>query len=264
MTDNNSHHEEEHEDSKPHAMIGEDGELWFRDTNNEWHRHERVSTGDPEKDRLLEMSMSEVDEILEDPKNPLYEKAKEVSSETARRIAASMRPWGLVHPEVTKQFFGFISDHTAANWFIRLSEESRRGFARGFEMTLPLQLARGWDFSSYRSDDASESELSEDESIASSEVDAIDGDGEVSGVEPVAMPANDAPTIVQVEWAEASARRFDAMVAILDQTRVDNNRSADIANDLSAEANKIAKTARLISWLALGVSALAACAAIFG
>ena len=257
MSTENSHEEDTNE-PEPHGMIGKDGELWFRDVDGGWHKHERVSTGDPEKDRILEKPIPEVEEILADPEHPLHDKAAEVSTELAQRIAASIRPWGLVHPETRKQFFGVLSASTTAEWFLRLTEESRRGFAQGFEMMLPVYLARGWDFSSSREDPHSEVESVKDDFTESDEDDSVGVEEALGGVEPFVAPAPDAPTVVQVEWAEASARRFDAMIGTLEQTRIDNNRSADEANDLAADANKIARTGRLIAWIALGVSVVAA------
>lgn len=65
----------------------------FRGADGEWHdlEVERRQTGDPELDALWDMSISDLDEILDDESHPLHEKSKQVSAEAMKPLVNMAR-----------------------------------------------------------------------------------------------------------------------------------------------------------------------------
>ncbi|MER7420986.1 hypothetical protein ABT346_30110 [Micromonospora peucetia] len=67
----------------------EPGSIQYRGADGEWHEIavEPKRTGDPELDAIWEMSIDELEKLLEDESHPLHKKAKQVSAEIMKPIA---------------------------------------------------------------------------------------------------------------------------------------------------------------------------------
>ncbi|PSK67620.1 hypothetical protein B0E53_00430 [Micromonospora sp. MH33] len=67
----------------------EPGSIQYRGADGEWHEItvEPKRTGDPELDAIWEMSLEELEKLVEDESHPLHEKAKQVSAEIMKPIA---------------------------------------------------------------------------------------------------------------------------------------------------------------------------------
>ena len=95
MDDDNSPRGANHEPA-PHAMIDDDGQLWFRDEHGQWRKDEWESTGDPELDAIWAMPASEVERIANDEADPLHDKAKQVQYEAAEPMRKLLE--SVAHP----------------------------------------------------------------------------------------------------------------------------------------------------------------------
>ncbi|HEY4536219.1 MAG TPA: hypothetical protein VIG71_09680 [Enteractinococcus sp.] len=228
-----------------------DGSLRSRASTDTSPDDTRVVTGDPERDKLLEMPMSDFEAVLNDPDHELAEKARQLSTEIAKRIAYAIRPWGIVHPEVRKKFFDFVSMPSFATGMIEHNDDSHRGILPLFELLMPGVKAAQWVSSS---SDVPGSGTAVLERSAPGDVQVWSDD-----LDDFVVPGKEDPVIAHIRGWEEFALRLDALYMTQEQARLD----AVQASSKALLATEVAKrTAKRSLWIAVGAALVAAASAI--
>lgn len=139
MTNENSHEEETNE-PEPHAMIDDDGEMWFRSKSGEWQKHEPVSTGDSELDALWEMPADKLDDIVENRNHPLHEKALLVINEVSKPYIAAFEVVGKSWTNILGPAILETLNFTAFGVLEPVMKQLSRSFSRDFIGWIPELL----------------------------------------------------------------------------------------------------------------------------
>ena len=223
---------------------------WSGGPTGTWRQPDRATTGDVERDKLLEMSMTDFEAILQEPEHELYDKATDVATEIAKRIAFSIRPWGVVHPEVRKKFFDFLSIPSFAAWYLHQGDESQGKFGRMFELLMPGLLAEKYTSSLNETSDGDKATGSD----ASDPVDVAAGLNLFDDFEDFVVPGPDESVLTHIRGWEDFAHRLDALYMSQEQARLDAIQASSEAR-MQAEVAK--RTANRSLWVSIGASVVA-------
>lgn len=253
MTEENLN--QEMDEPEPHAKIDEHGDLWFRDDQGKWSKHEPISTGDPELDTLWDMTPDEVDRLAEDDTHPWQDKAKQVKAEassTFRETTQSLtRSW--IRP-FEENLHWNVPGVRWNTWWDDIAAELGKTFGQRIVegMPKPLLNTKSAFHTPYLDDD--EVEATTEVAAEASKMDAAEGTDRVS--------IGDMFTLVQymaVSQDEGNAERA--------RMRRDNLEASQDASEWAEKANEWAKKshgkAQASMWLAasaviVGLASLAA------